>query len=98
MIQAGAFPLFSTQMYLKLGTPYASTVLACITLVLGFCPLVLLVYGKRLRARSKVASALLAEAEAEEEARLRNREETRQKEKVRAHALGLVEDEKKEDV
>lgn len=41
----------------------ASTVLACIGLVLGFCPLGLLVFGKRLRAHSRVATALRREAE-----------------------------------
>jgi len=45
-------------------------------------------YGKRLRSRSKVASALLAEAAAEDEERARIREDTRRKEKTRALALG----------
>lgn len=47
--------------------------LGCIGLVLGLCPLLLLFYGKRLRARSKVASALLLEALAFEAERVRKR-------------------------
>lgn len=45
-------------------------------------------YGKRLRSRSKVASALLAEAAAEDEERARRREDNKRREKTRALPLG----------
>jgi hypothetical protein len=87
-IFAGTFPLFSTVMYHRLGAPYASTVLACITLVLGFCPAVLLVFGRRLRAHSKVASALLKEQEEEDEKRAEVRGRAKDEAELRRRIAG----------
>lgn len=53
----------------------ASTLLGCIGLVLAIFPLLILLFGKRLRARSKVASALLQEALEFEADRLRKKAE-----------------------
>lgn len=50
---AGAFPLFGRQMYNKLGFHWASTLLACLTLLLAPCPYLFYIYGKRLRAKSR---------------------------------------------
>ena len=86
--KAGSFPLFSTTLYTRLGPPYASTLLGCITLVLGFCPAVLLVYGRRLRARSKVASALLREQQEEDEKREEVRGRMAEEEGVRKRTAG----------
>ncbi|WVQ79707.1 hypothetical protein IAT38_001807 [Cryptococcus sp. DSM 104549] len=47
------FPLFATQMFEKLGTQWASSLLGFIALVLAPIPIVLMKYGKHLRARSK---------------------------------------------
>ncbi|KAK8854610.1 hypothetical protein IAR55_003349 [Kwoniella newhampshirensis] len=48
-----AFPLFATQMYEKLGTQWASSVLGFIALLMAPIPMVLMMYGSRLRARSR---------------------------------------------
>lgn len=55
---AAAFPLFSQQMYEQLTPKYASTVLACISAVLGVVPFALLKYGDQIRKRSRAAMAL----------------------------------------
>lgn len=47
------FPLFATQMYDKLGTQWASSLLGFIALVLAPVPLLLMKIGPGLRARSK---------------------------------------------
>ncbi|KAF3917107.1 hypothetical protein ABW20_dc0105062 [Dactylellina cionopaga] len=47
-----AFPLFTVQMYEKLGIPHAGTVLAAIATALLPIPWVLFIYGVRLRQRS----------------------------------------------
>ncbi|CED83908.1 Synaptic vesicle transporter SVOP and related transporters (major facilitator superfamily) [Phaffia rhodozyma] len=57
---AAVFPLFAPSLYENLGYPYASTLLGCIAFVGGFCPLLIFLYGKKLRARSKIACALLS--------------------------------------
>ena len=75
-------------MYNKLTPPYASTLLACVTLLLGFCPAVLLVYGRRLRARSKVASALLREQNEEDEKRAEVRGRAKDEAEVRRRKIG----------
>ncbi|KAL7419186.1 hypothetical protein Q5752_006023 [Cryptotrichosporon argae] len=55
---SGLFPLFARQMYINLTYPVASTVVAAIAAVLSAAPVLLILYGARLRARSRVASAL----------------------------------------
>ncbi|BEI81233.1 hypothetical protein CcaverHIS002_0203930 [Cutaneotrichosporon cavernicola] len=57
-IFAACFPLLTHAMYFNLGFPIASTLVASIALVLGLAPVLIYVYGPRLRARSKVTSAL----------------------------------------
>lgn len=47
------FPLFASQMYEKLGTQWASSLLGFLALVMAPIPMVLLVFGAKLRARSK---------------------------------------------
>ncbi|TYJ53522.1 hypothetical protein B9479_005853 [Cryptococcus floricola] len=48
-----AFPLFATQMYEKLGTQWASTLLGFLALLMVPIPVVLMRYGHLLRAKSK---------------------------------------------
>ncbi|WVQ72033.1 hypothetical protein IAR50_001577 [Cryptococcus sp. DSM 104548] len=48
-----AFPLFATQMYEKLGTQWASSLLGFLALLMAPIPIVLMKYGHHLRARSK---------------------------------------------
>jgi multidrug resistance protein len=50
-----AFPLFARQMYERLGTPWASSLLGFIALAMVPIPLVLMKYGGALRAKSKYA-------------------------------------------
>ncbi|KAF3910168.1 hypothetical protein ABW21_db0200465 [Orbilia brochopaga] len=49
---AACFPLFTVQMYEKLGIAHAGTVLAAIAAGLGPIPFVLFFYGEKLRSRS----------------------------------------------
>ncbi|KAL4988356.1 major facilitator superfamily domain-containing protein [Aspergillus falconensis] len=49
----GAFPLFATQMYHKLGVPWASSLLGFITVAMIPIPVVFYIYGKKIRALSK---------------------------------------------
>ncbi|KAL4742369.1 major facilitator superfamily domain-containing protein [Aspergillus similis] len=49
----GAFPLFATQMYHKLGVPWASSLLGFITVAMIPIPIVFFIYGKKIRALSK---------------------------------------------
>ncbi|KAL4812788.1 major facilitator superfamily domain-containing protein [Aspergillus spinulosporus] len=49
----GAFPLFATQMYHKLGVPWASSLLGFITVAMIPIPIVFYIYGKKIRALSK---------------------------------------------
>ncbi len=55
---AACFPLLTHAMYHNLGYPVASTLVASIALVLGIAPVLIYIYGPRLRAASKVTSAL----------------------------------------
>jgi len=48
------FPLFTLQMYDQLGVHWAGTVFACLSVVLLPIPWLLMRYGHRLRARSRV--------------------------------------------
>ncbi|KAL4916590.1 major facilitator superfamily domain-containing protein [Aspergillus aurantiobrunneus] len=49
----GAFPLFATQMYHKLGVDWASSLLGFITVAMIPIPIVFFIYGKKIRAMSK---------------------------------------------
>ncbi|KAL4780156.1 major facilitator superfamily domain-containing protein [Aspergillus varians] len=49
----GAFPLFATQMYHKLGVNWASSLLGFLTLAMIPIPIVFFIYGKKIRAMSK---------------------------------------------
>jgi len=51
------FPLFATYMFDGMGIQWASTMLACIALVLVPMPVVFLLYGKKIRAKSTFAPA-----------------------------------------
>ncbi|WVW85397.1 hypothetical protein I302_107435 [Kwoniella bestiolae CBS 10118] len=48
-----AFPLFATQMYEKLGTQWASSLLGFLALLMAPIPIVLMIFGPKLRAKSK---------------------------------------------
>jgi hypothetical protein len=50
------FPLFATQMYEKLGTQWASSLLGFIALLLAPIPIVLTIYGPKLRKMSKYSA------------------------------------------
>ncbi|PWY79746.1 MFS multidrug transporter [Aspergillus heteromorphus CBS 117.55] len=54
----GAFPLFATQMYDKLGVDWASSLLGFITIAMIPIPVLFFFYGKRLRAMSKFSPKL----------------------------------------
>ncbi|KAF3764832.1 MFS general substrate transporter [Cryphonectria parasitica EP155] len=54
---AGAFPLFTVQMYERLGIGWASSLLGFIAVALLPVPWVLFKYGKEIRARSKYETA-----------------------------------------
>lgn len=54
---AASFPLFGIQMYNKLNYHWATTLLACLTLVMAPFPYLFFIYGKRLRQKSKYGSA-----------------------------------------
>ncbi|TKY87451.1 hypothetical protein EX895_003465 [Sporisorium graminicola] len=60
---AAFFPLFSKTMYEKMGTQWASTMVALIGLVLGVLPFVLMWRGREIRARSPAQMALAAAEE-----------------------------------
>lgn len=49
----GAFPLFATQMYHKLGVDWASSLLGFITVLMIPIPVVFFIFGKRIRSLSK---------------------------------------------
>lgn len=54
----GAFPLFSVQMYHKLGVDWASSLLGFITIAMIPIPVVFFIYGKKIRAMSKFSPKL----------------------------------------
>ncbi|KAL9939187.1 hypothetical protein V8E36_002000 [Tilletia maclaganii] len=66
-LAAGVVPLFATQLYQALGTPYASTLFGAIAAVLGICPFILFRFGEPIRGRSRVARAMREEEEREKE-------------------------------
>lgn len=99
---AGCFPLFVPAMYHNLTPPIATTVLACIALVLGSCPFVLMAFGARIRAHSRVAKALEKEEMEMEEKRReehekRLRRQRRQAEKDAILANGHASKDKEEE-
>lgn len=56
----GAFPLFTEQMYVRLGIGPASSLLGGVAVLLCAIPWVLLCFGPRIRARSRICSQLMA--------------------------------------
>ncbi|WVR09225.1 hypothetical protein IAU60_006289 [Kwoniella sp. DSM 27419] len=62
-VLGAVFPLFARQMYINLGYPQATTVVACIASALAVAPILLIFYGKTLRQRSKVTSALFKDTD-----------------------------------
>ena len=69
---ASCFPLFTTQMFTKLGVNWAATLFGCIALVLAPSPFLFYKYGARIRGLSSFAPCLdlkiAKELKAEEEA------------------------------
>jgi len=55
----GIFPLITTQMYTQLGFAPASSLLGGIGALLTVVPWILVLYGPRIRARSKFASEIM---------------------------------------
>lgn len=55
-----AFPLFTRQLYEKLNFRWGGTLIACIAAVLAPIPIILLYFGKSIRARSKFASGIVS--------------------------------------
>ncbi|GAA5828189.1 hypothetical protein JCM11251_002628 [Rhodosporidiobolus azoricus] len=68
-IVGAVFPLFTTQMYDKLGVQGAAGLTAGLATLFAITPFVIFVYGARLRARSPFAKELLAEQRREDEER-----------------------------
>jgi MFS family permease len=58
-ILAAIFPLFTEAMFKRLGTPGASSLLGGVSALLTVVPWVLVFFGPRIRARSRVASEIL---------------------------------------
>jgi multidrug resistance protein len=56
---AAIFPLFTEAMFKRLGTPGASSLLGGVSALLTVVPWVLVFFGPRIRARSRVASEIL---------------------------------------
>ncbi|KAB8073301.1 major facilitator superfamily domain-containing protein [Aspergillus leporis] len=52
---ASSFPLFSRQMFNNMGIQWASTLLGCLAVILVPIPVIFLLFGKRLRMKSKFA-------------------------------------------
>lgn len=52
-LSAGFLPLCTQAMYTSLGVHWASTLLACIALLVGLAPVVFLFYGRKMREGSK---------------------------------------------
>ena len=51
------FPLFATYMYNGMGIEWAQTLLGCLAAIMIPLPFIFIVFGKRIRARSKMAPA-----------------------------------------
>lgn len=69
---SAVFPLFARQMYIKLGTPWASSVLGFIALAMAPVPWLLYTYGPKLRGWSKYHMWAVELEEAEESCRKLN--------------------------
>lgn len=54
-IAAGAFPLFVSPMYSKLGVNWGSTVFACVSVVLIPVPFIFFTWGERIRQRGQLS-------------------------------------------
>jgi MFS transporter, DHA1 family, multidrug resistance protein len=52
-----AFPLFSLRVFQVLGVGWATTILACCTILMAPIPLLFFIYGKKIRARSRYESS-----------------------------------------
>ena len=67
----GTFPLFATYMFNGMGIQWASTLLGCVAFALVPLPIVFLLYGRKIRAKSQFAPApdLLQDKRRDEEAR-----------------------------
>ncbi|KAJ5425811.1 MFS general substrate transporter [Penicillium sp. CMV-2018d] len=52
---AAGFPLFSRQMFANMGIQWAGTLLGCLAAALVPIPIIFLIYGRRLRAKSQFA-------------------------------------------
>ncbi|RMD41440.1 hypothetical protein DV735_g3701, partial [Chaetothyriales sp. CBS 134920] len=55
---AAGFPLFARQMFNNLGIEWAGTLLGCLALICVPIPICFMLYGKKLRQRSKFGSAM----------------------------------------
>ena len=58
-MMGGAFPLFTEQMYRRLGIGGASSLLGGVAVLLTIVPWILAVKGPQIRARSKFASEIM---------------------------------------
>ncbi|GMK57937.1 hypothetical protein CspeluHIS016_0407710 [Cutaneotrichosporon spelunceum] len=58
-MNSGIFPLFTLQMYERLGYPQASSLVAALAFAFAVAPFLIIRYGARLRARSPVTSQLV---------------------------------------
>ncbi|BEJ11551.1 hypothetical protein CspHIS471_0200110 [Cutaneotrichosporon sp. HIS471] len=56
---SGIFPLFARQMYIKMGYPQASSLIAGLGFALAIAPFMLIKYGARLRAKSPITTKLV---------------------------------------
>ncbi|KAF9076925.1 major facilitator superfamily domain-containing protein [Rhodocollybia butyracea] len=74
-VVGAAFPLFTTQMYENLGIQWASTLIACISLLMAPIPFLFYKYGAKIRERSQFAPCFdlkIAKELAAEEAEARD--------------------------
>ncbi|GMK56290.1 hypothetical protein CspeluHIS016_0301300 [Cutaneotrichosporon spelunceum] len=58
---SGIFPLFARQMYVKMGYPQASSLIAGLGFALAIAPFMLIKYGARLRAKSPITTKLVGQ-------------------------------------
>jgi len=58
----GAFPLFTKQMFTKMTYQGAGSFLGAVSALLTIVPWMLIFYGPRIRARSKIASEIMRES------------------------------------
>lgn len=60
------FPLFATYMFNGMGIQWASTLLGCVAAVLVPIPVIFLLYGAKIRAKSKLAPTFSAQPDTDE--------------------------------